>query len=441
MIKLEELDNNTRLDLIRGCEPFYITYRSPKWQNNIVDVLCKEFGKTYEIPIRVILTAASKAKRYGLTGTQFPLDFMKFKKAESKTKKNIPYSKTKDLISLMEKSGYLTLYVGFKNKTDGISSAIRFHDKLLNCLDKKMCDKWGMSRFENLNLLEVIDSENSTQHKDVFHSLKKFKGVKKLVEDINLVNKNLCEHLITYKGETCCVVYKRRFEDDLQSAGRWYVVGTFQVEDSYLRNTIMIDSTPTVEIDIKHIHPSILASISGFKLKKGYDPYDITSYVKTPLEFKVLREFIKPCFMALLYANNRGTALHTIREKLWDNRHIATWLDAETILEALEEHNHMLSEFFYHKDNWKLCQFIDSQIATKIMVHFASKGEVCLNYHDSWIVTYHNKQELINVMRDSWEHVIGNLDNFGYDIEFDNTPKVKQGHPAFESIPIEYYEE
>jgi archaellin len=101
----------------------------------------------------------------------------------------------------------------------------------------------------------------------------------------------------------------------------------------------------------------------------------------------------------------------------------------------------MLSEFFYHKDNWKLCQFIDSQIATKIMVHFASKGEVCLNYHDSWIVTYHNKQELINVMRDSWEHVIGNLDNFGYDIEFDNTPKVKQGHPAFESIPIEYYEE
>lgn len=96
MIKLEELDKKTRLDLVRGCEPFYITYRSPKWQNKIVKSLCEEFGAVYEVPIRVILTAASKSKRYGLTGTQFTLDFMKFKRTESKTKKKYLIKKLKN---------------------------------------------------------------------------------------------------------------------------------------------------------------------------------------------------------------------------------------------------------------------------------------------------------------------------------------------------------
>lgn len=440
MVELEKLDKKTRLELVRGCETFYITYRSPKWQNEIVKKLCLEFGKKYEIPIRVILTAASKAKRYGLTGSLFSFDFMKFKKVEAKTKKNIPYKETKDLISLMEKSGYLTLYLGFKNKYESMQSAIRFHNKLLDNLDKKMCDKWGLSRFDNFTFLEVIDSTNSTATKDAFHSLKKFKGVKLIVDQIRMVNKEYEKHLITYEGETCCVIYKRRFEDDLQSGGRWYIVGTFQVESSDGRKSILIDSTPTVEIDIDRIHPSILASIAGFKLKDGYDPYDITDYIKTPIDRKVLRDFIKPCFMSLLYAKNRSTALYEIRQKLFNNSHIANWLDAETILESLEDHNHMLSDFFYKKENWKLCQYIDSQIATKLMVHFASKGEVCLNYHDSWVVTYHNKQELIDVMKDAWYKVVGNLDNFSYSIEFDNTP-VETVHPSFEEIPIEFYED
>jgi len=47
---------------------------------------------------------------------------------------------------------------------------------------------------------------------------------------------------------------------------------------------------------------------------------------------------------------------------------------------------------------------------------------------------------LIDVMEDAWYKVVGNLDNFSYSIEFDNTP-IKTVHPAFEEIPIEFYEE
>lgn len=426
MIELKNISKNDRHDLVRGCELFFITYRSPKWQNHIVSQLCEEFGVEYEIPIRVVLTAASKAKRYNLKGSMFPLDYMKFAKAATKTTKKIPYKLTKDLICLMEDAGYLTFYKGFNNHQESMSSFLKFHNKLLDNLDKKMCDKWGLCRFDNFSPLEVVDSEKSTNSKKEFHSLKKFKGSGLIAKNVMMVNKELAKHDITIKGESSCVVYKQRYEDNLQNGGRWYVTGTFQTESSKLRKTIEIDGKPTVEVDVCHIHPAILASIAGFKLKDDYDPYDITSYVKTPIGFKYLRNFIKPCFMALLYSKNRGTALYEIRSKLKTDNHIANWLDAETILEALEEHNHMLARFFYHKDNWKLCQYVDSQIASKIMIHFASKGEVCLNYHDSWVVSYLNKEELIQVLTDSWQKVVGNLDNFKYDIEFDNTPVNKE---------------
>mgnify|MGYP001242605472 CR=1 FL=1 len=447
MIELKELPKKEAFTLVRGCELPTFKTQNMKWQQTIITTLVKEFGRKYRTPIQLIITGATKAKRNGSTGIMFPLNKNVYSKInENRPTSKLNYNLIRELIGLMEDANYLTILQGYRNsKEDKMTTCLRFHDKLLNNLDKECCDRWGESRLKYHVDLEVVDTDKSNATRKVLKNLKNIRNSKDFKDEVRMVNNNLQEHLITYSGETCCVVYKRRFEGDLQNGGRWYVVGTFQVEDKDDRNTIHIDSTPTVEIDIDQIHPSIAASILGIKLPEGYDPYDLTNYVHTPIEKKTLRTFIKPCFMALLYSKTRHTALHEIRKKLWKDKHVANWLDAETILEALEEHNTILSDFFYKKDNWKLFQYIDSQIATKVMVHFASKGEVCLGYHDSFIVTHHNKQELIRVMTNSWESVIGDLTNFSYSVEFDNTPTnnntFNEEHPAFQEIPIGCYEE
>lgn len=427
MIELKTLSKSEVLNLVRGCEPPNFNTQNLKWQQGIYKVLYQGFGYQYRTEIKMIVTGACRCVRYGLTGIIFPLDRKVFKEVNKKRPTNkISYKKITELISMMEKNEYLTVLKGYyRSQEDSFTTCLRFSSKMLNNLDKRNCDKWGVSRVKDLDVVEVVDSVKSQGHYKTFKTTQGMKGIRKLKEDVELVNNVLSEHDISYKGESCCVVYKRRFEDDLFSGGRWYAVGTFQVEVSEGRPSILIDKTPTVEVDVNHIHPAILASIAGTKLKPDYDPYDIASYVNTPISHETLRNFIKPCFMSLLYAKNRGTALYEIRNKLYNDRHVGNWLDAETILEALEDHNQVLSEFFYKKDNWKLCQFIDSQIASKIMVHFASKGEACLNYHDSWIVTYHNKEELVRVLTESWRKVVGNLDNFSYGVEFDNTPNTK----------------
>lgn len=443
MIELKSLPKREALELVRGCELPNFKTQNMKWQQPIYRTLSKEFGRKYKIPLQLIVTCATKAKKNNCTGIIFPLNSNLYTDINKKRPSNkINYKLVRELVDLMEQKNYLTILKGYKRTNkDRMTTCLRFHDKLLNNLSKECCDKWGESRLKHHVDLEVTDSVNGTKNKKVLKNLKNIRGSKILKEEVRMVNENLQEHLITYEGNTCVVVYKRRFEDDLQSGGRWYVVGTFQIESSEGRKSILIDTECTTEQDIARIHPSILATRAGFTLPDDYDPYDITPYVQTSLGFKRLRDFIKPCFMALLYANSRHTALHEIREKLWKDEEVSKHLSAETILEALEDRNFMFKDDFYNKDNWKFCQYIDSRICTKVMVHFAKQGKVCLGYHDSWIVKSQDKEELIEVITEAWEDVLGNTYNLKIEEEFDNSCIVQEKHPACEDIPIEFYEE
>lgn len=423
MIELDKLDKLEAFMLVRGCELPTFKTQNMKWQQTIHTKLIREFGNKYKTSIQLIVTGATKAVRNNLTGIMFPLDKAIYQKINRDRPTNkLSQKLTRDLVSLMEEKGYLTILKGYwKSKDNKMITCLRFHDKLLKDLDKNSCDKWGVSRLKDLVLVEVVDSKLSTKTNKILKNNMSIRGSREISNQVLFVNKEIEKHLVTYDGKTCVVVYKRRFEDNLKGAGRWYIIGTFQTESSENRNTIRIDNKPTTEQDISRIHPSILATLAGFILPTNYDPYDITPYIKTNIPAKELRSFIKPCFMALLYSDSRNNALHEIREKLWNNKSIAAWLDAETILSSLEEHNFMFKEFFYKKDNWKLCQYLDSEVCTRIMVHFAMKGKVALGYHDSWITKSEDKEELIEVITNSWKEVFGNINNLKIDEEFDNS--------------------
>ena len=419
MINLKELHPWERYSVIRGCEPFFLTYRSPNWQTNTVKMLLSKFGKEYEVPVKVVLTAAAKARRYNDKGCMFPLSKNAYSTTTSvnhKTGKSISYRRTRRLLDLMEEEGYLTIYKGYFNSTeDSMPSYLVFHDKLLSILDKNLCKKYAINKVEGLQVVEIIDEDLSTKTRKVFKTNSKFKGVANITKEVKLVNKILSEADISLEGEVCTVIYKRRFHDCIKQGGRWYVVGSFQTESSDKRKTILVDGESCTEVDFKFIHPSLFATIEGIKLDKDYDPYNIKYLLNTELPELEVRDFCKSAMMALLYASNRGTALYEIRAKI---AKIGLPLHEKDVLEALEEHNYFLHKYFYNKDNWKLAQYIDSQIATHITLHFAKKGEVCLCYHDSFIVKKGLQEELILTMEDAWMKVLGNIDNYKYKVEF-----------------------
>ena len=417
MIELKKIEYNERYNLVRGFEPFFLSYRSPKWQYNIVKGLELIVDSKCERELKVLLTAVTKAKRYKTTGVQFTLDKNKYSKKVRGVNQSINYSKMKNVLEVLEEHEYLTVYVGYKNSdTDFMKSYLKFHPKLLNLLPDKACKSQGMKRSEGVSLVEVTNSTLSTKTRKVFKTNSTIKGVGEITKQIRKANKLYEDNEITFNGDVCCVIYKRRFENSLNFAGRWYTIGTFQTEDKTLRHTIKINGQDTTEVDFRYIHPAIFATLSGIDLPEDYDPYSVAYLLNTKLPFDKVRELAKQGLMSLFYANNRGTALYEIRNNL--RKEGITCITDKCLLEALEEHNFFLHNYFYNKENWKIAQFVDSQIATYIIMHFTDKQEVCLSYHDSFIVKKELQEELVLTMEDSWMRVLGNVDNFKYKVEF-----------------------
>ena len=417
MVELKTLGYKERYNLVRGFEPFFLAYRKPNYQKKARETLVGLFGVNFDNEICTILTATAKAKRYSTTGVQFSLSKPNYTTASKITGQHISYLRMKKLLEGLEDHGYLELYLGYyKGKDNSMKSCLKFHPKLLNLLPDKACKSQGMKRSEGLSLVEVTNSTLSTKTRKAFKTNSTIKGVGEITKQIRKANKLYEDNEITFNGDVCCVIYKRRFEDSLNFAGRWYTIGTFQTEDKTLRRTIKIRGQDTTEVDFRYIHPAIFATLSGIDLPEEYDPYSVAYLLNTKLPFNKVRELAKQGLMSLFYANNRGTALYEIRNNL--RKEGVTCITDKCLLEALEEHNFFLHDYFYNKENWKIAQFVDSQIATHIIMHFTDKQEVCLSYHDSFIVKRELQEELILTMEDSWMRVLGNTDNFKYKVEF-----------------------
>ena len=59
---------------------------------------------------------------------------------------------------------------------------------------------------------------------------------------------------------------------------------------------------------------------------------------------------------------------------------------------------HAIEDAFYSGQGLRL-QYIDSQLAKRIVLHFANEGVTELPVHDSFIIAAHHEQELVAVMK------------------------------------------
>ena len=66
-------------------------------------------------------------------------------------------------------------------------------------------------------------------------------------------------------------------------------------------------------------------------------------------------------------------------------------------MSILEKH-HAIADAFYSGQGLRL-QYIDSQLAERVMLHFANKGVPVLPVHDSFIIAAQHQQELVTVMK------------------------------------------
>ena len=389
-------------------------------------VLSGVIENKYDQELWVVLTHIGRCIRYGTNGYIFSLKASHYSAANKFFNIKISSKRMGEILTILHKEDYVVFYKGFYHKdNDSSASAVSICEKMRSLFSVKALESQGASRDDiDVSELEILDVENTLVSKNYNHSkfkvekmkdvvLKNTRGMKGVAEIKrnlkaynNCIEKNTITIDLGYGDKECnAIVYKRRFENDLNTCGRYYVKGTFQNLPGKYRPSIKINGEATVELDIKNCHPLMLASMDDEVLGEDFDCYSIPKL----LEIGITRDVAKSMLFPILFSSSKESAIKAIRLKLQecDKKHIS----AVYVVDCFLEHNYFLEEYAYTKPLYGYLQHLDSSIATKIINHFTAKGVVVLCYHDSFRIQQQYEDELYQMIVDSYNDVVGSVSN------------------------------
>lgn len=178
------------------------------------------------------------------------------------------------------------------------------------------------------------------------------------------------------------------------NGGRFYG-GWWQSARRHFRPLITIDDEATVEADFKGLHPAILFAQSGLPCPP--DPYAL---VPGAANDSLLRDHAKTTFLALLNAGRRGTAEpRDFNAEQYGMSRIAFQGQVKAAFPMLADH--------FGTGVGRRLQRLDSDLAELIMLHFVERAIPVLPVHDSFIVAERHREELVQVMKQTFKLVHG----------------------------------
>ncbi|MDC1193600.1 hypothetical protein N8075_05425, partial [Planktomarina temperata] len=193
----------------------------------------------------------------------------------------------------------------------------------------------------------------------------------------------------------------RVFNDpDLQTGGRFYG-GWWQNIPREYRQHLAVNGKRMVELDYSNQHPSILYAQAS--IVRPADCY--SGVIKPPLipdgvTAKDLRDMVKAAFNAML---NSPKPLRQAPKGVKPSKFGLKWAEVSEAIIAFHE---PIAHQFYTGVGLNL-QRLDSDIAEKVLLHFAQIQVAILPLHDSFLMHHGYETSLESVMRSAFEEVVG----------------------------------
>ncbi len=187
--------------------------------------------------------------------------------------------------------------------------------------------------------------------------------------------------------------------------GRFYG-GWWQFIPSEYRRYITINGLPTVEVDYSELHPRLMYLQAGLPIPEGdlYDlglRYDENPYDRTVEPYKSKRKVIKTYINAIINDDRGHFRLNSEQIKALGMK--------TSQLEELVFKKHPLLKEIKGKGYGLRFQFIDSQIAEKVMLTLLKQEILCLPVHDSFICQERHLHALTDAMNEAYLEILGAL--------------------------------
>lgn len=184
------------------------------------------------------------------------------------------------------------------------------------------------------------------------------------------------------------LIFKRQFNETFTKGGRFY--GNVQQLTKEERSTIIMGGEPTIELDIKSLHPRMLYNLKG--IPAPVDCYDVEGYD---------RETMKTVALIALNAKSELSAIRGLSAKL-----NVAFDYARCAIEAFRLRHNPIAEFLF-SSSWGLLQYQDSELAKDILSEAANHGIPVIPVHDSFISSVSNGYKLSDLMHEEYEKRFG----------------------------------
>jgi len=272
--------------------------------------------------------------------------------------------------------------------------------------------------FLELNETVFVNGISRTGKKKKFKRKKKLNFIpdlntKKMERNLSFINELLMNTDIRIDDDYSMIdtsnkLLKRIFKKDFQHGGRFYG-GFWQNIPKYLRKFILINGEPTVELDFSCYHVSMLYSLQGLIPPETKDLY----YIGYSKDKRLERNFNKKAINIIFNSRNEENARAGVQQKVYTDTEDKLILppeipsckmkDLKPIFDLLKKKHKQIEKYFFSGKGIDL-QFLDSQIAEAIMMHFAKKKIAVLVMHDSFIIQEKYSNELKDKMLEIYKY-------------------------------------
>lgn len=303
-----------------------------------------------------------------------------------------------DLIEL----GYIKLFRGFHDDEsgDGRITRIRAKKKLIDfikshAVEIRMVGSLNTETIylkdENKDLIEYEDDENTNRMRANLDLINQHIAKRRIWLALTdseyfefqkeLSNDDQREQTSFHSSRLFRVFNNSSFEQ----GGRFYG-GWWQNIPKEYRKYINVDYKETTEIDYSGLHIRILYGKEGLECPD--DPYDLKNFP---------RDQQKESILTILNSDSRKRAIQSLAHEGVKN--------PKELCDALIERHKPISGYFFTGIGVHL-QFMDSQIAEKVMLKTIDLGGIALPVHDSFIVRSGREHELKVSMQEAFHEVI-----------------------------------
>lgn len=180
----------------------------------------------------------------------------------------------------------------------------------------------------------------------------------------------------------------------MDRGGRFYG-GWWQTIPKEYRRFITINGRPTIEVDFSEMHPSMLYALHGQQPPENIYELGLTN-ANNPAS---RRKFIKS-FLNALINDERGV------HRLSASRAKSLGLSHEQLKQLILDKHPVIGKAL-GTDTGLHLQYLDSQIACRVMLELKEQSIVALPVHDSFLVQAEFEPELIATMRSAFTAEMG----------------------------------